>query len=468
MTDATSQFGTIAVPRREMRRRLAIILSLAFVVAAVAAALFIVQGVESQIRDVQHTHEVRRQAQALTQALVDAETGQRGYLLTQDPAYLEPYRGAVTTLDETYHTLLDMVADNPAQTVRLENLTESIEQKRSEMATTITMATEGRLSEALSILRSDAGRTLMDDIRQTLQQFIAEEDTRLVERNREMDSSRVMLTATIVIALAGAAILTFSLFNRTQQEVADLARTRSLLQSQNVELEERVRDRTTELEEARAHAERERARVEALLQETNHRIGNSLATVSSLLGLQVARTQSDEVKAALEAAQSRVQAIASGHRRLRLGADLETTRIDEFLQAAVEDLQATQVAGRPISLTTAVEPLVINARDATTIGIIVGELIINAVKHAFPDGRPGQIWLGLKRADESGAILMVEDDGSGISEEPGSDGGLGAMIIRQLAVQFGGEPSYAARTGGGTRVTVLLPKLDIGTTAAGT
>ena len=83
-----------------------------------------------------------------------------------------------------------------------------------------------------------------------------------------------------------------------------------------------MRERTLEAEEARRHAERERERVEALLQDTNHRIGNSLATVSSLLGLQLTRTKSDEVRKALEAAQSRVQAIASGHRRLRLGPDL--------------------------------------------------------------------------------------------------------------------------------------------------
>ena len=466
MTDATNDYAEIAAPRRSTKRRLAIGMSLTFVLAAVAAALFVVQGVDSQIRDVQHTYEVRRQAQALAQALVDAETGQRGYLLTQDSVYLEPYRAAVTSLDATYLNLLNLVADSPTQRLRIESLADEIERKRAEMATTISMATSGRLSEALSILRSDAGLTLMEDIRQTLRAFSAEEDARLIERNAAMDASRLLLTVTIVLALAGAAALTYSLFARTQRQYSSLARASTHLQSLNVELEERVAARTSELEEARAHAERERARVEALLQETNHRIGNSLATVSSLLGLQVARTRSEEVRSALEAAQSRVHAIASGHRRLRLGDDLETTRIDEFLQAAVEDLEATQVAGRAITLATAVEPLVVNARDATTIGIIVGELVINAVKHAFPGDRAGNIWLGLRRADEKGAMLMVEDDGQGLPPEPGNDTGLGAMIIRQLALQFGGEPIYETRAGGGTRVTVLMPKLEISPTAA--
>jgi two-component sensor histidine kinase/CHASE3 domain sensor protein len=462
MTDASTDIGGLAIPRREVRRTIIIIMSLVLVVAAVAASLFILQGVDAQMRDVQRTYEVRRQARELIQSLVDAETGQRGYLLTQDEAYLDPYRDAVTSLDATYRNLMTMVDDNPSAKVQLGGLAESIEQKRSEMATTITMVSDNRLSEALTILRSDAGRALMDSIRRPVQAFIAEEDARLIERNGQVDASRLWLTASIIAALGGAAILTFVLFTRTQKQVSSLARVTGALQSQNVELEERVQERTAELEEARAHAERERARVEALLQDTNHRIGNSLATVSSMLGLQVARTKSDEVRRALENAQNRVHSIASSHRRLRLGADLETTNAVEFLSSVVEDLEMTQSVGRPVTFETKVDPMVLQARDATTIGIVVGELVVNALKHAFPEGRPGRIWVSLTRDAGGVASLVVEDDGRGLPPDAhSSDTGLGAMIIRQLALQFGGEPSYSEREGGGTRVAVSLPKLGV-------
>jgi two-component sensor histidine kinase len=245
------------------------------------------------------------------------------------------------------------------------------------------------------------------------------------------------------------------------------ALAQSELRSQNLELETRVAARTAELEEARAHAERERARVEALLQDTNHRIGNSLATVSSMLGLQVARSKSAEVRSALEAAQNRVQAIASGHRRLRLGDDLETTNAAEFLASVVEDMHATQAAGRKVGFTTEIAPFVINARDATTIGIILGELVINALKHAFAEGASGHIWTRFSRNGE-GATLVVEDDGRGMP--PGGvevETGLGATIIQQLAGQFGGEPIYESREGGGTRVMVPMPKLQLSNEAAG-
>jgi two-component sensor histidine kinase/CHASE3 domain sensor protein len=462
MTDASTEYGGVALPQRELRRSIVILLSLVLVIAAAAASLFIVQGVDAQLRDVQRTYEVRRQARELIQSLVDAETGQRGFLLTQDPAYLDPYRSAVTSLDATFNNLMTMLEDNPEAKVRLGALEESIEQKRAEMATTITMASDNRLSEALTILRSDAGRTLMDSIRDPLQAFIGDEDAKLIERNALVDASRLWLTATIIAALGGAAILTYLLFNRTQRQVSTLARATGALQSEKVELEERVQARTAELEEARAHAERERARVEALLQDTSHRIGNSLATVSSMLGLQVARTRSEEVRRALENAQNRVHTIASSHRRLRLGADLETTNAAEFLTSVVEDLESTHAEARPVSFETQVDDMVIHARDATTLGIIVGELVVNALKHAFPDGRSGRVWTRLIRNPEGLAMLVVEDDGRGLPPEPHEpDAGLGAMIIRQLALQFGGEPTYSEREGGGTRVAVSLPKLSV-------
>ncbi|MNL51917.1 Blue-light-activated histidine kinase 2 [compost metagenome] len=103
----------------------------------------------------------------------------------------------------------------------------------------------------------------------------------------------------------------------------------------------------------------------------------------------------------------------------------------------------------------------VGARDATTLGILVGELVTNAVKHAFPGGRSGTITVSLKRDEAGVPRLTVLDDGVGISGEhlPG-DGGLGSVIVRQLANQFGGEPHYERRSGGGLSVSVSLPGIE--------
>ena len=117
--------------------------------------------------------------------------------------------------------------------------------------------------------------------------------------------------------------------------------------------------------------------------------------------------------------------------------------------------------GRKVAFEGQFAPVTINARDATTIGIVLGELITNALKHAFEPDQPGTIWAKFSRNEDGTAVLTVEDDGKGLTEEGAkSESGLGAMIVKQLARQFGGQPRYEAREGGGTRVSVSLPELD--------
>jgi two-component sensor histidine kinase/CHASE3 domain sensor protein len=458
MTDV-SQAGLVHSVRLGPVRRLAIIVSMLLVLGAAAASLFLVRTVDNQLIDIGTTYEVRRQARELMLAVVDAETGQRGYLLTRDESYLDPYNQAVESIDSTYSGLLRLVESNQSQRLRLEALAPSLEAKRAEMAQTISMLSAGDVVNAMSLLRSDEGKAQMDTIRNTLRAFIEEEDARLVERNGKMDGYRQMLVLAILAALGAAAILAYALFTRAQQQVAELAQRENLLLMQNYELEAHIRARTVEVVVARGRAERERARLEALLQDTNHRIGNSLATVSSLLGLQLARSRSDEVRSALEAAQGRVHAIASAHRRLRLGDDLETTDAAEFLAAVVDDLATAVPADKPIRFHQDFVGMVIPARDATTLGIVVSELVTNAVKHAFEVGRGGNIWIRLLRSEQGEPELRVEDDGRGLSDEAASGTGLGAVIIKQLARQFGGVPEYGPRAGGGTLVRVHLPQL---------
>ena len=413
MLDLSSQSVDYVAPQRGVVRRIAIIASLTLVLVAVAASLYLVRTVDSQLADIGRTYEIRGQTRELMLSVVDAETGQRGYLITRDQAYLDPYNIAVGNLSHTYQRLLALLGDNPVQLARIEGLVPDLDAKRAEMARTIELMSSGQGAEALALLRSDTGLQLMERIRASLRQVISEENDRLVERNSRMELYRQLLVITILAALAAAAILAYALLSRTQKTVAALSEEQNLLRSQNEELEARVRARTVEVEEARGHAERERARLETLLQDTNHRIGNSLATVSSLLGLQLARTGSDEVRNALEAAQLRVQAIASGHRRLRLGADLETTDAAEFLADVIDDLAVTVPSDKPVQFEKHLQEMVIPARDATTLGIVVSELVTNAVKHAFTGGQAGIISVRFERPEGGVPLLTVEDNGQG-------------------------------------------------------
>lgn len=443
---------------RRLGRRLTVLASLVLVVLAAVAALVLVQGIDRQLGDVLHTYEMRSEARELTIALSDAESSQRGYLLTGDGSYLGPYRAGAAAIQARLLSLADLANDDPAQAERVSSLGSEILAKTAEMERTITLLESDRGAEARTLIQTGLGERLMDTVRDTLEQFIAEENEKLLDRNRQIDQWRRWLVGAIIVALTGAVLLAYVLFSSTQRQFSALAQNTDRLLTENEELEAHVVERTHEVEEAREHAERERKRVEALLQDANHRIGNSLATVSSLLGLQLMRSKSEEVRTALEAARSRVHSIASAHRRLRLGDDLETASADEFLGAVLEDIASTAGDSGNIEVAGAFDAITVSARDATTLGILVGELVTNAVKHAFPDGRKGIITVSLKRDTDGVPRLSVVDDGVGVTGAPG-EGGLGSVIVRQLASQFGGQPEFEQRTSGGLSVSISLPGL---------
>lgn len=440
-------------------RRIAVWISLVLVCLAAVVSLLLMRGMDGQLRDITDTYSVRDTARELSNAMSQAEASQRGYMLTRDAQFLEPYSSAATTVNSLVTSLLEMTADDPAQSARVRSITGDIAGKMAEMARTVELVSTSRQDEAQSLTETGMGARLMSEVRRTLDTFIAEENDKLVLRNQAIDRSRIWLVATIIAALAAAVCLAYALMTRTQKQVSAMAQRHRGLINQNEALEAEVAERTQAIEEARAHAERERQRVEALLQDTSHRIGNSLATVSSLLALQLMRTRSEEVRVALEAARLRVHAIASAHRRLRLGDDLESASAEEFLSAVLEDIAKTQTEPGRILIEGKIDSIEVSARDATTLGILVGEFVTNALKHAYPDGRSGRVEVALFRDDAGTPTLRVSDDGVGLPAEH-SEEGLGSVIIRQLSGQFGGVPNYANRTEGGLSVVVSLPDLN--------
>jgi CHASE3 domain sensor protein len=259
-------------PLRRARPRLAVVASLALVVLAAAAALIMTTGIDRQLADVVQTYEVRNQARELTIALTEAESSQRGFILTGDQSYLEPYRRAVAGIDTRIKTLTAITAADPQQTERVASIASAISVKMVEMARTVDLVQSERPGEAQTLIQSGMGARLMDELRSRLEQFIGEENAKLLERNKGIDLSRRALVGAIIVALAGAAILSYSLLSRTQRQVSALAESRTQLLTQNEALEAEVRERTQAIEEAREHAEHERQRVEALLRDTNHRL----------------------------------------------------------------------------------------------------------------------------------------------------------------------------------------------------
>src|SRR6201987_706284 len=154
--------------------------------------------------------------------------------------------------------------------------------------------------------------------------------------------------------------------------------------------------RQAEMERARAepeaeiHASRDRfaalaAEREVLLREVNHRVGNSLQIIASLLHLQANSSTQDDVKAALTNAMGRVAAVAQGHRRLYTSHDFKSVLLNQYLESLLDDLRRSAEGNKMSRLTLTAEPIEIDPDRAVAIGIIVNELVMNAVKYAYPD-----------------------------------------------------------------------------------
>jgi two-component sensor histidine kinase/CheY-like chemotaxis protein len=192
--------------------------------------------------------------------------------------------------------------------------------------------------------------------------------------------------------------------------------------------------------EAEVHASRDRyaalaAEREVLLREVNHRVGNSLQIIASLLHLQANSSTQEDVKAALTNAMGRVAAVAQVHRRLYTSHDLKSVMLNQYLDALLGDLRRSADGDRMSRLTLSAEPIEIDPDRAVAIGIVVNELVMNAVKYAYPDDA-GPIHVDLHaRGDD--LELSIADDGVGLNvkADPRSTG-MGQRIVSAMAAKL--------------------------------
>jgi two-component sensor histidine kinase len=215
--------------------------------------------------------------------------------------------------------------------------------------------------------------------------------------------------------------------------------------------------------EAEVHASRDRyaalaAERELLLREVNHRVGNSLQIIASLLHLQANSSSQDDVKAALTNAMGRVAAVAQVHRRLYTSHDLKSVLLNQYLDALLEDLRRSAEGNKMSRLTVTAEPIEIDPDRAVAIGIIVNELVMNAVKYAYPDGS-GPIHVDL-RAEGDELALSIADDGVGLNvkADPRSTG-MGQRIVTAMASKLDArverDPAHV-----GTRIVLRFNRLN--------
>ena len=215
-----------------------------------------------------------------------------------------------------------------------------------------------------------------------------------------------------------------------------------------------------ELEKARAtHTqtlEEMLGQKEMLLKELHHRVKNNMQVMMSLIRMQIRRT--DEVaRLPLEDALGRLRTMAHALEWLHVGSDMGKLDLGQYLGRLVEDLQSLFPQGVELKMERV--QVGVHIEQVVPIGLIVNELITNALQHAFPDGERGLVRVGLLQGALGELVVEVVDNGVGLPvEKKDENRGIGMTLITSLAAQLEGRLEME-RLERGTRMRVICPSV---------
>ena len=197
------------------------------------------------------------------------------------------------------------------------------------------------------------------------------------------------------------------------------------------------------------------AEKELLLKEVHHRVKNNLQVISTLLDLQADTIHDDVLQKSLKDCQDRIKAMALIHEKLYESSDLARIDFWEYIEGLVGHLLSSYVDDpQRIVMKVDVGDIQMGIDRAIPYGLIINELVSNAIKHAFPNGRSGEIAISLRADDGGGLTLTVADNGVGLP--PGLDfrntETLGLQLVNLLTKQLQGELSLV--NDGGATITI--------------
>lgn len=365
---------------------------------------------------VSHTHRVRNELDNVLQALTDAESSQRGYMLTGEAVFLARNDTAKDQARARLKSLERLTQDNPEQQIRLAALRKLMTIRLRVVDEAIRLRRDsGDAVAAIRLVRQGEGIRAMDGIRRLVAELDNEEARLEADRSRRVEVVRmVVMAALVVFALLLGALFIKALrdINLDREVEADTAeRLRAL-----------VAERTL------------------LLDEVNHRVKNSLQQIASVVRLQSRSVTHADARAALETTLDRIIAVGRVHEQLyKAGGQVGVFNAGAYAEALAHDL-VSSMARDDVELATKVEPIDLDLRQAVPLALILNELVTNALKYGCPADRPCRISVGFGTEGDN-YRLSVSDNGVGLPEgfTPQSNKSLGMRAIQALARQLGGR-----------------------------
>jgi len=194
-----------------------------------------------------------------------------------------------------------------------------------------------------------------------------------------------------------------------------------------------------------------------LLNELQHRVKNSMQLMSSLVNIELGNTQQVDTRNSLETIHGQIQSLSSLYTLLYDTGSIHTVKLDVYFLSIVNSLKSTYTAqNNKVTFNEKYAPIAFDAKKATSLGLIVNELVTNALKHAFPGELHGTIYVEL-REDSDSITLAVSDDGVSLPSDfnPDESGGTGMKLVSMLAKQLKG--TFSANQNKTTSFVISIP-----------
>jgi two-component sensor histidine kinase len=187
---------------------------------------------------------------------------------------------------------------------------------------------------------------------------------------------------------------------------------------------------------------------DVLFREIHHRVKNNLQSVASLLQMQPIPR---EIKTNMG---QRIAAMSAVHEHIYRSGNFETVRVKDYLETLIASIRAGH--DPDVHVTQELADLSVDRETATPLGLILNEVVSNAFKHAFADGRQGELTVRLARTEDGRGELTVEDNGVGFDPQQPAKG-IGRRLITALTQQIAGASRFDTAAGGGSYFTLSFP-----------
>ncbi len=398
--------------------------------------------------------ETRSGLNKLLQHMLDAETGQRGYLLTGDPRYLEPYDTALGDISQTIDRLRTLYINDQQDLGIFSQLSRNTQRKLAEMDLSVRMRKQGNEDAWKFVLMTDVGREHMDAIREQATRLISSTASKM--ELAELQVKRSLQLARIGIAMvATAGLLAFYLYLRQTNALKQTSdRQQVLLQQERDLLERQVRERTATLAELATHLQQVREQERGHLARELH---DELGALLTAAKLDVARlksklgTGSEELTQRL---QHLTETLNSGIAlKRRIIEDLRPSSLSNLGLVASLEILAREFSERSgIEIGSVLDEVSLDDSLQLTVYRLVQESLTNVGKYA----QARQVDINLKRY-ENHVEVEIRDDGQGFDTSAVRPSTHGLAGMRHRVEAAGGRLTVTSAPGQGTRIFAVLP-----------